>query len=220
VSGDVVPLLASYVYVALILGAAELVRRRARLSVDFTRKVVHVGVGLWVIPTLLWFESWPLAIIPPATFVVLNAVSQRFSLLGSVETGEKNVGTTLFPLAFIALIAWFWPRGRPDVIAGGILVLALGDAAAAIVGKRWGRHRYRIGSAVRSWEGSAAMFAASLLALALASGLFGEGVNVGVLVGIALLATLLEGVSLFGFDNLLVPLGTAIALNWSTPAPM
>jgi phytol kinase len=218
--GDILALIASYLYVAIVLGGAELIRRRAGLGVDFTRKVVHVGVGLWVVPTLLLFESWALALVPPASFVVLNALSYRFSVARSIETGEKNLGTILFPFAFIVLIAWFWPRGRPDAIAGGILVLALGDAAAALVGKRWGRHPYRIGKATRSAEGSAAMFVASFIALFAATRLFGAPVSPVVLAGLAAFSTVLEGVSQLGFDNLLVPVGTAVALSRIAPAPM
>ncbi len=212
-TGDVKALVVSYVYVFAIIAVAELVRHRLRLPVDFTRKVVHVGVGIWVVPTLLLFTDWRWAIVPPATFVVLNLLSYRFRLVGSMEEeGTGNLGTILFPIAFMVLIVVFWPRGRPDVVAGGILVLALGDAAAAIVGRRLGRHRYRVGSAERSIEGSAAMAVFSWLGLLAATTVFPVSVAPGALVAVALIATALEAVSVYGFDNILVPAGTAFAL--------
>ena len=221
-SGNPGALILSFLYVFAIVGIAELIRSRAGYSVDFTRKVVHVGVGVWVVPTLLLFDSWTWAIIPPATFVILNTLSYRFKLVGSMEEGGSNLGTILFPLAFILMLAVFWPRGRPDVIAGGILVLALGDAAAAIVGRKFGRIRYRVGSGHRSVEGSLAMFGFSLLALGLATRvLFPVDIAPLALVGVAALATGLEAASQFGTDNLLVPMGTGIALYVlaSTPIP-
>lgn len=54
----------------------------------------------------------------------------------------------------------------------GYLVAGIGDAIAEPVGVRFGRHTYRVPSsrgvpAVRSWEGSTAVFLASIIALAL-----------------------------------------------------
>lgn len=212
--GDALALLLSYLYVTAILGLGETIRRRAGLPVDFTRKVVHVGVGLWIVPTLMLFQDWRWAIVPPATFVLLNLVSYRTSLVGAMEEADKrNLGTILFPMAFIVLIAWFWPKARPDVVAGGILVLALGDAAAALVGRRLGRHRYRVGGSTRSLEGTGAMVVMSAVALFAATSLFPSAVSVPALLGVACLAGVLEAVSVWGIDNLVVPVGTAIALS-------
>jgi phytol kinase len=212
-SGDLSALVLSYLYVTAIVGLAELIRRRAGFSVDFTRKVVHVGVGVWIVPTLLLFDDWRWAIVPPATFVALNLLSYRKSLVGAMEEADKsNLGTILFPIAFIVLIAWLWPMGRFDAIAGGILVLALGDAAAALVGRRFGRTRYRVGSSTRTAEGTAAMIVFSVAALVAATSLFESDVSTPALLGVAALAGGLEGVSVRGLDNLVVPVGTAAAL--------
>lgn len=213
-SGDPLALVLSYLYVTMILGLAEVIRRRAGFGVDFTRKVVHVGVGIWIVPTLLLFQDWRWAVVPPATFVVLNLISYRTSLLGAMEEADKrNLGTILFPIAFIVLIAWFWPKGRPDAIAGGILVLALGDAAAALVGRRFGRHRYRVGGSTRSLEGTGAMVALSVVALVVASAFFPSPLSPGTVIGVACLAGALEAISVWGVDNLVVPFGTAIAIS-------
>lgn len=212
-SGDVWALLASFAYIVLIVGLGEAIRRAAGWPTAFTRKVVHVGVGLWIIPTLLLFSSWTWAIVAPAVAIVTNVISYKLSLVPSIEEeGTGNVGTILFPIAFILLIVAFWPLGRPDVVAGGILVLALGDAAAAVIGRRYGRRHYRVGGSTRSLEGSLAMAAFSVLALWIAVRVFPSPVGMGALLGVALLATVLEAVSVRGFDNLLVPGGTAVAL--------
>jgi phytol kinase len=212
--GDAGAVALSFAYILVIVGVGEAIRKRAGLGVDFTRKVVHVGVGIWIVPTLLLFEDWRLAALTPAVFILLTALSYLFRFVPSIEqTDRGNVGTILFPLAFVVLIGWLWPQGRADAIAGGILVLALGDAAAAMIGRRFGRHRYRILGATRSWEGSTAMFALSLAALVLAQALFASGgVRIGVAAAAALVATALEAGSPWGFDNLLVPVGTAGAL--------
>ena len=63
-------LLLSYGYVGALLLGAELLRRGGKTSPDTARKIVHAGVGLWVVPTVFVFSDWRVAIVPPVTFVV------------------------------------------------------------------------------------------------------------------------------------------------------
>jgi phytol kinase len=102
----------------------------------------------------------------------------------------------------------------------GYLVAGLGDAAGEPAGTRFGRHRYRVPSmpgvtAFRTWEGSAAVFAASLAAIAAARMITGGGLSVSPLLAIALASTVVESLSPHGWDNLtmqLVPSGLALWL--------
>lgn len=104
-----------------------------------------------------------------------------------------------------------WAFG--DLAVYGYLVAGLGDAAGEPVGTRFGRHRYRVPSlggvvAHRSWEGSAAVFAVSLLALVVAAWLTGGGTvpAAPALFTVALAATAVEAVSPHGWDNLTMQL--------------
>lgn len=205
----------SVLYIGTVVGSSEWLRRTGRLNFDHSRKWVHVGVGTWILPTVLLFQTAFWAAFLPGIFVLVNAVSHRFKLIKAMdEEAGDNLGTTLFPLAFCILIAIFWSReGGKAALTAGILVLAWGDAAAALVGKRFGRHRYRVGSGWRSIEGSAAMFVISIVAVWVA-GSFAASEPYGWLpiLGAAGLATLLEAGSRWGFDNLIVPAGTAFFL--------
>ncbi len=51
------------------------------------------------------------------------------------------------------------------IVIGAIAVATLGDALAAVVGKKYGKHRFRNG---KSWEGSTAFFITSFIVLFLA----------------------------------------------------
>jgi dolichol kinase len=81
----------------------------------------------------------------------------------------------------------------------GMSTIILGDAAAALVGRRWGRHRFENGS--RSWEGSTAFLLASLIPAFLIPGL---PLWIGLIA--APLATITEAISVRVDDNLSVPL--------------
>lgn len=100
----------------------------------------------------------------------------------------------------------------------GYLVAGLGDAMAEPVGTRWGRHPYPVPSlkavpATRSLEGSGAVFAVSIPALALGIYLspelcFGE-YALAWIAGMALVCCLLEAVSPHGWDNALLQIAPA-----------
>ncbi len=108
----------------------------------------------------------------------------------------------------------------------GYLVAGLGDAIGEPVGTAFGRHPYRVPSlaavpATRTLEGSAAVFVASLAALALTAAIL-PGISLSSawpwrLSLIALLATLVEAISPHGWDNAtmqIVP--TALVSLWLT----
>lgn len=204
----------SFIYVLLVVGLAEGLRRTGRVSFDHSRKIIHIGIGTWILPTVLIFDSRLWAALPPAVFTAMNLLSLRnkWSRAMDAEAGE-NAGTVFFPLSFVLLILPLWgsPAGKAAITAG-ILSMAWGDAAAALIGRRWGRRRYRAGRNWRTMEGSAAMVAVSALAIAVAGRAVGSPFPWQLVAGGAVLAGLLEGASRKGADNLLVPLGTGYAL--------
>ncbi|HJZ58099.1 MAG TPA: hypothetical protein VKE74_24370 [Gemmataceae bacterium] len=95
------------------------------------------------------------------------------------------------------------------------LLVGIGDGIAEPVGRRLGRHRFRVPSltrgkpAVRSLEGCAAVFAGCFLTLV---GCFGVG-SIPVAVGLALVLALVEAVSPHGLDNLTLPVASALLLR-------
>jgi len=158
-SRDTIPLLASFAYVFAAIGVAEGLRKWRGYSVDFTRKFIHIAVGMWAYGTVLLFEQRVFAIIPPLAFVAINAFSYWRGTFKAMETGERgNLGTVYFPLSFAALIWVFW--GRPHLIVAGLMPMTWGDALAAVVGRRIGRRRYTFLGSTRSVEGSMTMFLA------------------------------------------------------------
>ena len=75
---DLGAFLVSGVYVVFVIALAEVLRRRAGMPQDLTRKIVHVGIGMWIVPTYLIFENWYWAAMPAAGFVVFNALAWHF----------------------------------------------------------------------------------------------------------------------------------------------
>ncbi|MGB3615561.1 MAG: diacylglycerol/polyprenol kinase family protein [Elainellaceae cyanobacterium] len=188
-------------------------------SSEAVRKVVHIGTGNVIL--LAWWLNIPAWIGIGASVVAsgITLLSYWRPILPVINSvGRRSFGTFFYSLSIGILIALFWPLKQPEYAALGVLVMAWGDGMAALVGQRFGSHPYEIGGMKKSWEGS--------LAMAVASGVVSFGVlwiahipgyqaNLGqmgvVALAIALLATTLEAISIWGIDNLTVPFCSAIA---------
>lgn len=208
---DGIALLVSYVYVFAIIGLGEVIRRSRGYGSEFTRKVIHIGVGMWIFGTVALFESRTWALVPPLTFVLINYLSYRYGLFKAMETEEANPGTVYFPIAFAALIAVFW--GSPGLLTASLMPMTWGDAMGAVLGRRWGRHR--VGLRGRTLEGSAAMWAFGFVSAALALALVGQvpwGSALAAAAITSLAATLVEAFTPLGLDNLTVPAASALVL--------
>ncbi len=211
---DLLALIISYAYVFAVIGIGEGLRRWWGRSTEFTRKVVHVGVGMWAFGTVLLFEHWYFAVIPPLSFVVLNYISYRGEVFKSVETGEKgNLGTVYFPISFAIIVCLFWER--PSLLVASLMPMTWGDDLAAVLGRRCGRRKYSVLDSTRSVEGSLAMFffswLSTFLALLLLSPLDWQA-NLLDSLAVAAFATLVEALSPWHMDNLTVPLLSAVLL--------
>ena len=218
---DYTALAASYAYVLAVIASGEFLHRVMGRPVQATRKFIHIGVGMWVVGTVLLFETWYYALIPPATFVIINALSYwrgTFSAMESEESG--NLGTIYFPIAFGALVYYFW--SQPVLMVASMMPLTWGDAMAATIGQRYGHYRYTVGGHSRSLEGSLALLFWSWVTTALA--LFAMPYVVGKPAihwllaltyggAVALVCTVVEALTPWGIDNLTVPAAAALILH-------
>ncbi|MCP4539592.1 MAG: phosphatidate cytidylyltransferase [Chloroflexi bacterium] len=206
-SRDTIALIASFAYVFAAIGVAEGLRKWRGYSVEFTRKFIHIAVGMWAYGTVLLFETRTFAIIPPVAFVFINALSYWQGTFQAMETGEKGqLGTIYFPLSFAVIIWLLW--GSPYLLVASLMPMTWGDALAAVIGRRVGRRHYTILGSTRSLEGSAVMFLVSWVATLVPLLLFASISPVTAVVAAAVTAlgaTMVEAVSPWGVDNLTVP---------------
>jgi phytol kinase len=214
---DIAALITSFVYVFAMIGIAEGLRKWRGYSVDFTRKFIHIAVGMWAYGTVLLFERRTFAIIPPLAFVAINALSYWQGTFKAMETGEKGqLGTIYFPLSFAAIIWLLWEQ--PHLVVASLMPMTWGDALAAVIGRRIGKNHYTVAGSTRSLEGSGVMFLAGwvttlipLLLLGPASLSVGAAVVAAAVT--ALGAAVVEAVSPWGIDNLTVPAISVLVLT-------
>jgi len=210
----------------LALAAAVAHLRRRGVRIPYTRKIFHFGIftaaagvhAAWGLPGTNSYGAAVAALVLAA--VLLGEGNGLFEALAR-ETDRPRRGLfVVVPLVATAvggLAAALWTG---PFAAVGYLVAGWGDAVGEPVGTRWGRHPYSVPSlagvpAVRTLEGSLAVFLVAWLAAALT--LRTLGVTGAPLVGIsfacALGATAVEAVSNHGTDNLTVQLA-ASGIAW------
>lgn len=215
---NLIAIVISFVYVFAAIGIAEGLRKAFKWPVEFTRKFIHIAVGMWSVGTALLFTDKWLAMVPPLSFVVLNYISYRRNTIAAMESADKsNLGTVYFPLAFAIIILLTFDVSKALLVAS-LMPLTWGDAFAAIVGKRWGRHKYTVASMTRSLEGSLAMFAFSFISVFIVLLLMASFQAPAVLWAFtfalitAAITTLAESISVGGLDNLIIPAVSLVTL--------
>ncbi len=120
--GNIIALVVSYLYAFGLLGLGEVIRKWRGYSQAFTRKLVHIGAGMWVWGILALFDNWKIGLIPFATFIVLNYIFYRFTIFEAMDAEDSTPGTVYFAISITLLYALFWRTdGSPDraVVASG-----------------------------------------------------------------------------------------------------
>jgi phytol kinase len=200
------------VWVVFILAIAWGVNRLAHKDPEIVRKIVHIGTGNVIL--LAWWLNIPASIGITASILAsaVTLLSYRLPILPGINSvGRQSLGTFFYSVSFGILIAVFWYLQQPQYAALGILVMTWGDGLAALIGQRFGQHKYKVFGSQKSWEGSLTMTLVSYLVSSLI--LLGVQGNIWqtwvISLIVAVVATALEAFSLLGIDNLTVPLGSA-----------
>jgi phytol kinase len=198
-------------YFTALLLTLEWFRRHLRVSADITRKLFLMGTGSYALVSVFRVNDATTAALPFIALAGLMYLSFRFEIFDAVEDDGASLGSVLMPLSCALLLWWFWGE-RAHIAVAGIFAVGFGDSFAALVGKRLGTRKYRTLGHSRSMEGTLALFLVSGIAMALVLMSVG-GLDVHQATAFALIsatvAASVESVSVYGTDNLTVPLATA-----------
>ncbi len=197
-------------WLALLALAALQVRRRWNGQREWSRKLVHIGTGA-VVP-IAWASGIDRLIAIPAAGLItlLAAMNHRFRLLPAIEdVGRASYGTIAYGASITLLLLQFWPQ-QPAAVAAGVLVMAVGDGLAGLLGPLVRSPNWLVWGQRKSVVGTGAMAAGSLAMLllvrqlAIAAGL--PHPELPALLAITTTAVVLEQVAVGGLDNFTVPL--------------
>jgi phytol kinase len=203
----------------VLMAALRVWQRTGNPHPEFVRKGLHIGMGL-VACALPWlFQSpVPVVVLCLLTLGIMTALRVTPSMrmrMGGVVGGvdRESWGDIYFPIAIGA--TFVAANGSIVLYLAPVLVMTLADATGALVGIRYGTHRYRATEGRKSMEGSLAFFAVatgSVLAVLRVTGTgWAQALLIGTTIGMLVMA--LEAVAWRGLDNLFVPMGVFLLLK-------
>jgi dolichol kinase len=186
--------MAAAYFLTLFIGI-EFIARKTSIPKELSRKLAHIiaGVSAAFLPSIMPFSS---IVILAVVFLIVMILSRHFHLFKSIHDVKRHsYGELFFPVA-IGLMALLFPEAM--FYTYGILVMAIADGLAGLLGAQFGRKVYRLGNAKKSCIGSAVFFVTcSAIGWIIMP-------HIGIF-AIALVLTLVEAASTKGVDNLLLP---------------
>ena len=198
---------------ALLVGGIGMLARRFAWEPEAARKASHVAVGLAALPLPWLFASdapvVALALAACAGLLALRAVPVLRRRFGCAVHGITRSSVGEFAFAGGVALAFALAHGQPAAYVSAILTLAFGDTAAALVGRRFGRHSFDVGRAHKSFEGSCAFFAVAAAVCALLP----DAGSVAAVAAFALATTLAEALAGDGLDNAAIPVAGLLAIR-------
>ena len=197
----------------MVIAGAVLCRRLRPNQRELSRKIVHIGTGA-VVP-LAWFFEIPFVIAVPvaAVITVVTTINHQWRFIPAVEDVDRNsYGTIAYGIAITTLLLLFWPT-RADAVSAGVLVMALGDGLAGLIGRNVASPKWVLFGQTKSSVGTMTMAVVSGLVLIGLARWSGADLSLPAALGMVAMATGLEQLSWSGLDNLSVPL--SVGVLWS-----
>lgn len=216
-------------YIILFALTLIVIRFTTRVPDYIFRKLLHIVAFTSIFPLLLCTADWRAAVLVEISFLMVIIVAlhffERFSFYHSlfVEKGKHEVITSfvmLFSLMTI-LLAVFWGmlgEGFRYIPGAAIMAWGPGDAAAAIVGRNWGKHKLSGPhiEGVKSLEGTIAMGVTSFVCT-FGTLVWMSELSLGSMVLISLIiapiAALVELYTKHGLDTVTVPIAASVILG-------
>lgn len=214
---NVIEMLITLLVIAVALGFTELLVRNKIFGGELSRKFIHVVVGTFIASWAYYLTKQQIQILSVLLLVGV-VLSQRLKVFNSVHSiSRRTLGEPLFAIS-IGLVATF--AYEPWVYTAAILHMSLADGFAAIIGTKYGSNGgYKVFGQYKTVLGTA-VFLITSVAITTAL-LFVPATGLGpeawpLLIWLPILATLTENVTVYGVDNLAIPVLVLLCLQFAT----
>ncbi len=213
-------------YFIVCAASALALRRLVAFPSEVFRKTLHIILIGSIFVFTYAFRTWWVSAIAAAAFAAvvfpILMLAERIpgysKLLTERKKGEiKNSLVVVFGMFTVLIcVCWGW-FGEKYLVIASVLAWGLGDAAAALVGKRFGQH-YIEGKLVegrKSLEGTISMFVVSfitVIAVLLVSGSVVRYSSIPIAFVTAAVCSVVELYTRGGMDTLTCPLAAAAVL--------
>ena len=215
IQSDLLGVALVYIYVAILLIITE--KALAKYP-EVSRKVLHIMVGnvAFILPIFITREI--MAFIAAGPFILLTFLMSPYtpikSIRGKTSSVGHGMGLVYYSITWTILAYLFFDN--MVLIAIGIFAMSYGDGFASLIGQRFAKKKYNVFGDEKSYVGSIAMLIFTFIMMIIALLYYNISITfyiLLVLAFIALLATIIEGLTPKGLDNLTVPF-VAVFLYW------
>jgi len=182
-------------------------------SREIVRKIIHIGIGP-LIPIAQFLKiDQNSALIFTGIVSLMVYINYNYKLFPTIEDVErKSYGTLFYCLSLFILIYLFWNKD-PYALITGFFLMTFGDGLAGLIGKSFHSKSWNFFKQKKSLLGTSTMFLTSLIVVCLIGYSQQNSFNLNYFT-IAFFATLLEQFSVFGIDNFIVPISSALFFNF------
>lgn len=196
--------------VFIILVVSEIWWRQRAPDDEFSRKFIHISVGSFVAFWPYWL-SWGQIELLSLAFLAVVLVSKYLNFFQAIHSVQRPTWGEAFFAVAVGVIALL--TNDRAIYAVALLQMSLADGMAAVIGTRFGgNHKYLVLGHLKSVAGTLTFFVVSLVTLLAFSGHLAASLNLGLMVVISAVASVIENVGVMGLDNLLIPLVVALIL--------
>ena len=205
------------IYIVFIFLISKLLKNFYPNNQELLRKIIHIGMGP-LIPLAKFLEIEQSAAQYFAggmsILILINYIYKLFPIIEDIE--RKSFGTFFYSFSLLILIILFWEKD-PLALTAGFFIMTFGDGFAGLIGKNFKSKNWTILNQKKSIIGTTTMFLISLLVISILGYKNNIDFNYSYF-GIALLATLLEQISIIGIDNFTVPIITSTLFHLILPS--
>lgn len=203
--------------VFLVLFAfAEILYHFLKFKAEITRKIVHFMTGILTLFFPIFIEDHWMVFALCFSFLIILVLSLRFKLLPSINAVDrKTSGSLLYPLIVFVCYLIYEHYNHLIFYYLPILILAICDPVAALIGKRFPWKKYIFLGHTKTMSGSGAFFLSSFvlsisLLIVIEKISFQDSLMMSAIIG--LISTFAEAISHRGFDNLTIPASVVLLL--------
>ncbi len=194
----------------------EVITRKAKLNKELSRKIVHVISGVAVALLPLYLSFYQISVVG-LLFIPVLLLSKKKNIFSSIHHVKRQTnGEVYFPIAIVLTAILFQQR---YLFTYGILIMALGDGFASIIGQKFGKKTYSLFGSKKSYIGSLTflIISFSIGIIVLNHQTYISGIEVVIISLVcSLILTFVEGCLSYGLDNLVIAPLAALLIEIST----
>ena len=213
-------------YIIVAVGIMLLARKYFTIPDEVFRKILHFILLGAYIPLVFAFETWWMSAIFSISLIfilfpilsVAGKIPMFSSFMNERKKGEFKSSMVLAVgmMAFSVSICW-GIFGEKYLVLATIYAWGIGDGLAALIGKRFGKHKikWKMADAKKSMEGSLTMFLCSLISVFTVLMIRGRNSTMkcfAIAFFVAIVCTITELCAKDGLDTVLCPTSAMLVI--------